>query len=290
MSRYHFIQEHQKQFPVGRLCALLAVSRSGCYEWRDRPESGRARSNQALLTEIEQAYERSRGIYGAPRVYHQLNASGVACGRHRVARLMRQAGLQGRRRRKTTHTTDSRHRFPVAENVLDRQFQVERLDSVWLSDITYVPTDEGWLYVAAVMDLASRKIVGWSMQETLERVIVLDAFQMALKARHPGKGLLIHTDQGVQYASGDTQPRLSAAGITPSMSRKGQCWDNAPLESFFASLKTELIHHRHYATRAQARREIFDYIEVFYNRQRLHSGLGYRSPVQYEAQRLAQVA
>ncbi len=289
MSRYQFIQRHN-QFPVATLCRVLRVSRSGYYAWRDRPESGRAQANDALLSKIQVIHRQSRGTYGSPRVWRALQASGERCGRHRVARLMKVHRIKAKRPGKRTRTTDSRHEWPVAENRLARQFQIETINRVWLGDITYVPTDEGWLYLAAVMDLASRKIIGWSMGASLERVLVLDACQMALKARHPGTGLLHHSDRGVQYASGDYQQMLSVYGITPSMSRKGDCWDNAPMESFFATLKTELIHHRHFTTRSQARREIFEYIEGFYNRQRLHSALGYVSPAQFEAQARGQAA
>lgn len=273
------------------MCRLLQVSTSGYYAWRRRPFAFPSASHEAdekLLSEIKTIHVESKRRYGSPRVHKQLRQRGIRCGQKRVARLMREHGLRARRHRRFKATTDSRHTLPVAENVLERQFKAEVPDARWAADITYIWTQQGWLYLAVVMDLFSRRIVGWSMQETMERRLVLSALEMALGTRRPPPGLLHHSDRGSQYASGDYQDRLRQAGCACSMSRKGNCWDNAPVESFFSTLKMELVHERRYETRQQARAEIFEFIEVWYNRQRLHSSLGYLSPADYEAQMAAQ--
>jgi transposase InsO family protein len=284
--RYRFIRAQQSQFPITALCRVLEVSRAGYYAWRTRPESSRGPADRALLARIRAVQQASRGTYGRRRVHAQLRAQGESCSRNRVARLMRRNGLAGRPRRRFGRTTDSRHAHPVAPNRLSRHFAVAALDQVWVTDITYLPTGEGWLYLATVMDLCSRRIVGWSMQATLAHQLPLEALKMAVGQRHPAPGLLHHSDRGVQYACQDYQTALADYGMLPSMSRKGDVWDNAPQESFYGTLKTELALPR-WATHAQARREVFDYIEVFYNRQRLHSSLGYQSPADFEEQSVA---
>lgn len=285
--RYAFIEAKKGIYPIRLLCHILRVSRSGYYAWRDRPESRRALESRQLLAHIRRSHGRSRQRYGSPRVWADLRAEGICVGRHRVARLMRQAGLRSRRRRRFRVTTHSRHTWPVAADQLRRDFKASAPNRKWAADITYIPTREGWLYLAVVLDLYSRRIVGWSMASHLNRSLVLDALRMALKRRQPSTRLLHHSDQGGQYASGDYQQLLARHGIQCSMSRRGDCWDNAVVESFFATLKTELIHQTTYDNRDQARRDIFEYIETEYNRQRRHSTLGYLSPVEFERQHAA---
>jgi transposase InsO family protein len=263
---------------------MLRVSASGYYEWLKRPESPRAAENRRLAAHIKAVHSRSRGTYGRRRVYVQLGREGVRCSRNRVGRLMRRNGLSGMRKRRFRPTTDSKHNLPVAPNRLARNFSVTARDQVWVSDITYLPTHLGWEYLATVMDLHSRRIVGWAMQRTLERSLTLSALHMAISQRQPAPGLIHHSDRGSQYACGDYQAMLQRHGMIPSMSRKGNVWDNAPKESFYGSLKCELVHRWARPPRDQARRQVFDYIEVFYNRQRLHSSLGYQSPVAFEMQ------
>ncbi len=264
------------------MCRVLAVSKSGYYAWRGRQESRRSRENRRLLVEIKTVHAESRKTYGSPRIHAELQARGRRCSQNRVARLMRLDAVCAKQKRRFKATTDSKHPLPVAENLLDRHFEPEAPNTVWASDITYIWTQEGWLYLAVVLDLCSRRIVGWSMQPRLERKLVLDALDMAVQARRPAKGLLHHSDRGSQYASGDYQAMLAHATMVCSMSRRGNCWDNAPVESFFSTLKRELVHHRRYRSRTEARAEIFEYIEVWYNRRRRHSSLGYLSPAEYE--------
>lgn len=285
--RYAFIQNHREAFPVNLLCQVLEVSTSGFYAWLRRPESPRSRANRRLLVEIKAVHQRSRQTYGSPRVHADLNANGQACGKHRVAQLMRKHGIVTHHKHKFKATTHSRHTHPVAENVLHRQFAVTKPNRWWVSDITYIPTQEGWLYLAVTLDLYHRKVMGWAMDRWMPQQLVIDAFTMALKNGHPRPGLVHHSDQGVQYACQAFQALLKASGIQCSMSRKGNCWDNAVAESFFHTLKVELIHTRQYHTRQEARAEIFDYIEVFYNRQRRHSVLGYRTPAEFEKMAIA---
>ena len=265
------------------MCRVLAVSTSGYYDWRGRAESRRQKEHRRLVVEIKAIHKESRQSYGSPRIHDELKDRGRRCGRKRVARLMRLHGLRAKQTRRFKATTDSKHTLPVAENVLSRQFTVSAPDVAWSADITYIPTRQGWLYLAVVIDLFSRRVVGWSMHKRLKRRLVLDALKMALRGRSPGPGLIHHSDRGSQYASGDYQALLAAQQMVCSMSRRGNCWDNAPVESFFSTLKRELVHHRRYQTRAEARADIFEYIEVWYNRRRRHSSLGYQSPAQYEA-------
>lgn len=280
--RYRFIHAHRHEFRVWLMCRVLEVSRAGFYLWLKRPASPRSVENDRLLEVIRAIHRSSRGVYGSPRIHAELRGLSRIYGRKRIARLMRENQIQGKRKRKFRATTDSKHGFPIAGNVLDRKFTVETANRAWVADITYIATKEGWLYLAAVMDLYSRRVVGWAMDSRICRHLVERALHMAFISRNPVPGLLHHSDRGSQYASGDYQKLLSSHGIVCSMSRKGNCWDNAVMESFFGSLKTELIYHRNYETRREAQSEIFDYIEVFYNRQQLHSALGYRSPADFE--------
>lgn len=270
------------------MCRVLCVSRSGYYAWQRRVPSATALRQAELTEQIRQAHETSRRIYGAPRVHRELLAQDVRCAKNTVAKLMRKAGLRSKmQRRFVVRTTDSRHTHPVAPNRLNRQFQQTELNQAWAADITYVPTAEGWLYLAAVIDLCSRKIVGWSTSDSLAANLTCRALRQALVERKPSGPLLHHSDRGVQYACDDYQRILSGRSLAASMSRKGNCYDNAVMESFFGTLKTELVHHERYPTREAARQSLFEYIEVFYNRRRRHSALDYKSPDQYEQELLA---
>jgi putative transposase len=285
--KYAVIQAHGGEFSVSLMCRVLQVSRSGYYDWAKREPSEPTPEEQRLRIEIRSIHRRSGRTYGSPRVHRHLRARGIRCSRKRVARLMREEEMRAKKKRRFRVTTDSNHSHPIAPNLLKRRFgvaEVERTDQVWVSDITYVPTREGWLYLAVVLDLASRRVVGWAMGATLEAELATDALTMALWRRKPGAGLLHHSDRGAQYASTAYREILVQHGIICSMSRKGDCWDNAVAESFFATLEWELIEDSDWHTREEARRHLFDYIEVWYNRQRLHSSLGYRSPAEYEDQ------
>lgn len=272
---------HAQEYPVALLCRVLGLARSGYYAWKRRPVSARTQRDQQLTRHIETIFQASRQTYGSPRVHAELQVQGVACARKRVARLMRQAQVVARRRRRHVRTTDSRHTLPGAPNQLAQAFTADAPNRIWVADITYLPTREGWLYLAVVLDLYARRVVGWSMQPTLERGLVVAALQDACRRRRPPPGLLHHSDRGSQYASADYQAVLHAAQMTSSMSRTGNCWDNAAMESFFATLKAELP-TTVFASHAAARQAVFDYIERFYNRQRRHSTLAYLSPVAYE--------
>ncbi len=267
------------------MCEVLEVSRSGFYAWRSRPESERSKYHRELVDEIRRIHaDRDMRSYGSPRVHKELVANGVTCSENSVARLMRANGLAARTRRKYRVTTDSAHALPIAENVLDREFEQDAPDRVWLADMTYIWTLEGWLYLAAVLDAHSRKIIGWSMGHRMQASLVMDALRMALGRRCPDQAasLLHHSDRGSQYASQVYQNVLREHNITCSMSRKANGWDNAMMESFFATLKKERTHHESYTTREDARQSVFEYIEMFYNTRRRHSALGYLSPEQYE--------
>ena len=279
--KYRFIQEHAGRCRVKLMCAALCVSRSGYYAWRKQGPSARELANRKLLAEIRVVYEANRQVYGYRRVYMALVAKQVACSRNRVARLMRQAGLRARRYRRFRVTTQSRHKRPVAPNLLARQFTATAPNRKWLSDITFLRTHQGWFYLAVVLDLFSRHVVGWAMEPYLNDRLTLKALKMAFTRRRPTAGLLHHSDRGSQYASGDYRALLLDHRALVSMSRTGNVYDNAPMESFFATLKTELVHQRTFYSRKQAKADIFEYIEVFYNRQRLHSTLGYRPPAKY---------
>jgi len=279
---FAFIEQHKDVWPIRLLCDTLGVSSAGFYAWRTRPTSEQQQRRDALLVEIRAVHAEVKQRYGSPRLHAELKAKGIACCVNTVAKLMHDNDIRAKSARKFKYTTDSNHALPVADNLLDRQFEAQRPNERWVCDITYIWTREGWLYLAVVEDLYSRMIVGWSMSDTMTSRLVVDALEMAVQRRLPDEGLLAHSDRGSQYASEHYQRLLAKHGIECSMSGVGQCWDNAPLESFFASLKKELVHHEHYETRAQARASLFEYIETFYNPKRRHSSLGFVSPVEYE--------
>lgn len=268
--------------PVSWMCQTLEVSESGYYAWASRSPNATNTRQQKLLAAIELIHAEVKARYGSPRMTAELNARGIECSKNTVAKLMKTHGIRAKAPRRFVRTTDSRHQMPVFENTLDRQFDPEEPNVAWSCDITYIPTADGWLYLAVVEDLFSRMIVGWSMDETMTSRLAVDAFSMALAARRPGAGLLAHSDRGSQYASEHYQSVLAAEGIECSMSGVAQCWDNAPVESFFATLKRELVHDERYTTRAEAKSSIFEYVEVFYNRVRRHSSLGFLSPGEFE--------
>jgi transposase InsO family protein len=280
--RFEFIQEYQNDYPVRLLCKAMKVSPSGYYAWRNRPPSKRELANQRIVDEIKVIHRENHENYGSPRVHKELVARGIAVGENKVARLMRRHKIRSKRKKKRKTTTNSKHDYPVAPNLLKRDFRADAPNQKWMGDITYIRTVEGWLYLAAVMDLYSRKIIGWAMEDNLGSTLVQSAFKMAVKNRHPGAGLLHHSDRGRQYADDFYRRLLRDHRVQISMSRRGDCFDNAPIESFFSTLKCELIHHRNYTNRVEARTDIFAYIEGFYNRKRRHSSLGYLSPEEFE--------
>jgi putative transposase len=277
--RYEFIQAHQQEFPIQRMCQVLQVSASGFYAWLKRPPSQRAQANEQLMRQIALSHESSRQTYGSPRIWAELQDLGFRCGIHRVARLMRNMGLKTRYRRRFRTTTQENPKHPVAPNHLAQNFTATAPDEKWLVDISYIDTDEGWLYLAGVLDVFSRKIVGWSMAERMSKTLVIDALKMAYGRRNCPK--LHHSDKGSQYTSHDYLELLSQREVLMSMSGTGNCYDNAMLESFWGTLKTECASER-YPSRQAARQAIFEYIEVWYNRQRRHSALGYLSPEAFE--------
>lgn len=280
---FRFIEDHRQEHPVRLMCRVLGVSPSGYYAWRGRPESARTVANRRLLVDVRRLHAQHRGRYGSPRIHAALRAEGDTVSRGRIERLMRRHGLRGAAaRRFRPVTTDSRHGLPVAPDLLGQDFDVCRPNQVWLADITYIPTGEGWLYLAAVLDLATRKVVGWAMRDHLRAELASTALLMAAQRQRPAKGLIAHSDRGSQYAAGSYRKLLAAWGMRQSMSRKGCCYDNAPMESLFHTRKVELVHCERFATREAAQRELFAYLEGYYNRQRLHSALGYRTPEQVE--------
>lgn len=284
---FKVIRDHlTPEFAVADCCRVLKVSTSGYYHWCKHPEGKRQKRRAELVEQIRIVHEASRRTYGSPRVRSELLKRGVKLNRKTVARIMRESSIRSKvTKRFKVRTTDSNHAHPVAPNVLDRKFTADKPDAAWLCDITYIPTREGWLYLAGVMDLCSRRIVGWSMADHLRVRLVRDALTMATTTRSPAPGLVHHSDRGVQYCCGEYRAELEAWGMVASMSRVGDCYDNAPKESFWATLKKELMSDREFATREEARAAIFEYIEVFYNRQRIHSSIGYLSPEQFEAGR-----
>lgn len=281
--KYAWIESHRDEFPVTRMCRLLEVSRSGYHDWRVRPPSARARSNAALDVQVAVIHAQSGRRYGRTRILRDLRNQGQIIGHERVRKSLRRQGLRSVYRRPFRVTTDSDHNQPVAPNVLDRRFCGWRVNQAWVGDITYIATDEGWLYLACIMDLASRRIVGWSMSQRMKTDLVCQALQSAYWQRKPPPGLIMHTDRGSQYASARHRQLLQDFRMTPSMSRKSNCWDNAPMESFFKTLKVEQVYQMRYATRNQAKTDIVNWIEGFYNRKRMHSAINYQVPVEAEA-------
>ena len=280
--KYAWIERNRKRWPVSVACAVLGVSPSGYHDHRVRQaRPRRGISNDALLVHIRAIHAETRGEYGWPRIWKELLARGIRVGKERVRKLMSLHGIRARGKRKFKATTDSNHKLPVAPNLLDRQFKPATPNAVWTSDITYVATDEGWLYLAVIIDLFSRQVVGWSMQPHMRRELVIDALHMAWFRRHPPPGLICHSDRGSQYCSADFQKALTGYGMRSSMSRKGNCWDNAPTESLWGSLKVGRLHGKRFKTRRDAMDEIVDWL-TFYNHRRLHSSLGYVSPMQFE--------
>ena len=280
--RFAFIHEEKAVWPVDALCDVLDVSRSGYYAWSDRGPSTRATEDAQLVVDIKAAYKLGRGSYGSPRVLRALRRDGRRVGKKRVERLMRRERIVARRKKKFRITTDSKHPDPIAPNLLNRNFDVALPNKAWVTDVTYVWTLQGWLYLAAILDLCSRRVVGWAASANNDRQLALDALARATDARHPLEGLLHHSDRGSVYASGDYRNTLSSLGMIPSMSRKGDCWDNAVAESFFATIKGEMIDHEVFTTRAEAIAAIGDYIDGFYNVHRMHSSIGYVSPIEFE--------
>jgi len=285
--KYVFISDHREIFRVGRMCNVLDVSRSGYYAWLKRPESLRKKENSKLAARIKVIHARKRKIYGSPRIHKELNENGVKCSRNRVARIMKKEGIRAIVPRKYKATTDSKHNLPVAPNILKQDFDIKEPNKVWLADITYISTLVGWLYLAAVMDLGCRRIKGWAMSDRLTKELALDALKMAICNYPKTAGIIHHSDRGSQYASIEYQKLLKDNGLICSMSRKGNCWDNAPMESFFHTLKTEWVYGQKYNTRQEAKASLFEYIEIFYNRQRRHSALQYMNPCQYELYKMA---
>ena len=281
--KYEFIRQHRKEHKVIRLCEVMEVSTSGFYDWLDRPESERSRENRRLTEKIRHYHQQSREIYGSPKIHTDLVVDGETCGIHRVARLMRKAGIQSKMARKFVVTTDSKNTMEPAPDRLQRQFVVDQPDQAWVCDTTFIATREGWMYLAVVVELFSRQVIGWAMGANNNAVLVQDALTMALWRRGKVKDVIVHSDQGSTYASNDYQKQLKRNTLLCSMARKGDCFDNAVAESFFGTLKNELVHHQDYHSRAEARQSIFEYIEVFYNRQRRHAFLDYLTPVDYES-------
>ncbi len=288
--KYRFIEEHRPLWPLRRLCRILRASKSGYFAWRDGRESPRRSADRALTTQIAAIHQQRREVYGSPRIHRALRQQGTRVSRKRVERLMRSAGIRVTPPRRFTVTTDSNHDHPIAANLLQQDFHATAPNQKWVTDITYIPTGAGWLYLAAIIDLFSRRVVGWAMSATMETSLVRSALDMALGNRSPGNDLIHHSDRGSQYASAAYRQALHQQGITASMSRRGNCYDNAVIESFWHSLKVELVHRRSFATRIEAEQAIFEYIEVFYNRVRLHSSIGYLSPAEFEAKHLLEAA
>ena len=280
--KYAWIKEHSQEFPVALMCVVLEVSTSGYYEAQDRPVSRQQQRREEIAQAAARSYFESRRIYGYRKVYADLRAENINCCDETVRRVMGQMGLHSRVKRKFVHTTDSKHNLPVADNLLARDFTATEPNQKWVADITYIPTDQGWLYLAVVLDLFSRRAVGWSMSSRIDAALVVSALDMALTHRRPDYGLLHHSDRGSQYASDAFQQLLETHQIVCSMSGKGDCWDNAVMESFFGSLKTEWLEGKKYTSREEAKKDVFKYIEVFYNHKRRHAALGYLSPAAYE--------
>lgn len=280
--KYQFIDKYRSEFAVERMCRALKISKSGYYAWKVRPKSKRARENEKLDHHIKTIYRKNRGNYGSPRITEALNKQNIACSENRVAKRMRINDIKAKTNKRFKVTTNSKHNHPVAENLLGQNFKAQRPNQIWASDITYIWTHEGWLYLAVILDLFSRQIVGWAMSNRLGQELVLNAFKQAIWRRRPQSGVIFHSDQGVQYACQAFRDLLQHHKFIQSMSGKGNCYDNAVVESFFHTLKTELIYFENYNIREDAQNSVFEYIEIYYNRDRMHSTLNYCSPVQFE--------
>ncbi|MFC2084419.1 IS3 family transposase [Bacteroidota bacterium] len=280
--RYEFIKKRSNEFSTRVLCELMKVSKSSYYKYLRRKPSRREESNKKILKEIKKIYQESKGRYGSPRITVAINRRGIKCDRKRIARIMKEEGILAKTRKKYKITTNSKHKLPVAENLVRQNFRADKPNKIWAGDITYVWTKEGWLYLAAILDLYSRKIIGWQISKYLDKKLVIEALRKAIEARSVLKGMIFHSDQGVQYASDEFKETLRNNGILQSMSRRGNCYDNAVAESFFHTLKTELIYFERYNTKDEARTSIFEYIEIFYNRKRIHSSIGYLTPEEFE--------
>jgi putative transposase len=281
------IRKHEQRYRVTMMCRVLKVSPNGFYDWYDREPSARAQNRQQLDEHVHATFEAQKGRIGSPRVSRQLKSQGQCAGHNQIAQSMARQGLRAKAARKFKATTNSKHSLPVAENLLQQDFSADRPNQKWVSDITYIATDEGWLYLAVVMDLCSRSVIGWSMSERMTTQLTCDALRMAVFRRHRPRSVIVHSDRGSQYCAHEYQALLREHGLICSMSAKGNCYDNAAMESWNHSLKVEAIHGERFATRAIAKSQVFDYIEVYYNRQRLHSTLGYQSPEQFELSRVA---
>jgi len=285
--KYWFVDQHRSWHGVQRMCRVIGASRSGYYRWRRQPQSKRQKDNEKILMEIRESHKNSRRAYGSPRITEDLQAKGMRCSENRVARLMKIHGIVSKVKKKFKATTNSKHNLPVAENILNQDFVTKKPNAIWASDITYIATLEGWLYLVVILDLYSRQVVGWSMSDRLTADFVIKALYQAIGRRRPASGCIFHSDRGVQYASADFRDVLKAYGFIQSMSRRGNCYDNAVAESFFHTLKTEHVYEYRYETRTEAVQSVFEYIEMFYNRIRRHSALGYRSPVSFELEAMA---
>lgn len=280
--KYAFIEAHRSEFPVSLMCKVLGVSRSGFFDWKRRDSSEKEARKNSLVVKISKIHLGSKKIYGSPRVYKTLKGLGEKCSKTTVERLMRENGIRSKIKRKFKATTNSNHTLPVAPNLVKRDFTADAPNKLWCTDITYLWTEEGWLYLAAIIDVFTRKVVGWAMKDHLTLPLALEALEMAVRRQNPSPGLVHHSDRGCQYAAHEYQAELRRHGFICSMSRRGQCWDNALAESFFHSLKTEHVYHERFSTRAEAKSSVFEWIEVFYNRQRIHSAIGFVSPACYE--------
>lgn len=285
--KYAFVRAHRQEFEVSRMCRVLQVSRSGYYDWSEREESERRQRDRVLLKEIRQVHQDSKEAYGATKTWQALKQSGTVCGKHRVARLRREAGIEARRKRKFRLAYKSRNTTPPAPNLLRWPFKADHPDQIWVTDVTFIPTRQGWLYLAVMIDLYTRIIIGWSMKGRPNQELANEALMMAVEQRRPEPGLIHHSDQGVLYSGGSYLALLEKYGMLRSMSAKGACYDNAVAESFFSSLKNEIVHYRNYQTRDEARSEIFEYIELFYNRKRLHQSLNYQTPMNYKSEKVS---
>jgi transposase InsO family protein len=285
--KYAMIKAHENQFPINLMCRMVAVSRSGYYDWRDRPVSDRGQANQSLASEIKRIFDDEKGRPGSPRITRRLQEEGKSVGRHRVARIMRSHGWRAKAAKKYKATTNSNHSLPVAPNLLKQNFTADAPDQKWVSDITYIWTDEGWLYLAVVLELYSRRVIGWAINDRMTAALMCEALMMALWRHRMPKGVIVHSDRGSQYCSAAYQTLFSKHQLICSMSKKGDCYDNAAMESWNHSFKVEAIHGKRFLTRSAAKYQVFEYIEVYYNRKRLHSTLGYVSPEAFEAKKVA---